>query len=97
MLTPEEVARLAEHAVNLRDKALIWPLYESGARAGEVLALRVGDVERTEYGALRIYFPEGKTGRRSVPLFEAAVPNLLLWLKNHPRYDDKTAVVAISG
>ena len=91
VLTPEEVARLAEHAVNLRDKALIWTLYESGARAGEVLALRVGDVERTEYGALRIYLPEGKTGRRTVPLFEAAVPNLLLWLKNHPRPDDQSA------
>ncbi|MGI0053044.1 MAG: tyrosine-type recombinase/integrase, partial [Thermoplasmata archaeon] len=91
VLTPEEVGRLAEHAVNLRDKALISTLYESGTRAGEILAMRVGDVERTDYGAIRLYLPTGKTGRRTVPLFEAAVPNLLLWLKNHPRRDDKEA------
>ncbi|MGI0129286.1 MAG: tyrosine-type recombinase/integrase [Thermoplasmata archaeon] len=91
VLAPGEVARIAEHAINLRDKALVWVLYESGGRIGEVLALRIGDVERTEYGAVRLYFPTGKTGRRTVPLFEAAVPNLLLWLKNHPRADDRDA------
>lgn len=91
VLTPEEVARIADHTVNLRDKALIWVLYESGGRIGEVLTLRIGDVERTEYGAIRLYFPTGKTGRRTVPLFEAAVPNLLLWLRNHPRADDPGA------
>lgn len=91
VLTPEEVARIADHTVNLRDKALIWVLYESGGRIGEVLTLRIGDVERTEYGAVRLYFPTGKTGRRTVPLFEAAVPNLLLWLKNHPRAGDRDA------
>lgn len=91
VLSPQEVARLADHAMNLRDKALIWTLYESGARAGEVITLRIGDVERTDYGAIRVYFPDGKTGRRTVPIFEAAVPNLLLWLKNHPRAGDKNA------
>lgn len=91
VLAPDEVARMADHAVNLRDKALIWVLYESGGRIGEVLTLRVGDVERTDYGAIRLYFPTGKTGRRTVPLFEAAVPNLLLWLRNHPRSDDKSS------
>jgi integrase len=91
VLTIEEVGRIADHALNLRDKALIWVLYESGGRIGEVLTLRLGDVERTDYGAIRLYFPTGKTGRRTVPLFEAAVPNLLLWLRNHPRRDDKNA------
>ncbi len=60
VLTPEEVARIAEHAINLRDKALI------GVRTG-------------------------KTGRRTVPLFEAGAPNRLLWLKNHPRAEDRNA------
>ena len=59
VLTPEEVARIADHSLNLRDKALIWVLYESGGRIGEVLTLRIGDVERTEYGAVRLNFPTG--------------------------------------
>ncbi len=96
VLTPEEVARIAEHAINLRDQALVWVLYESGGRIGEVLAPRIGDVERTEYGAVRLYFPTGKTGRRTVPLFELAVPNLLLWLKNHARADDRNAPLWVS-
>ena len=91
VLEPAEVTQLADHAVNLRDKALIWTLYESGARIGEILSLTIGDVERTDYGAVKLYLPGGKTGRRTVPLFEAAVPNLLLWLKQHPHRDDKGA------
>lgn len=91
ILSEGEVASLAEHAGNLRDKALIWVLFESGARVGEVLTLRLGDVERNDGGWLRLYFPTGKTGRRTVPVFGAAVPNLLLWLKNHPRRDDPSA------
>jgi integrase/recombinase XerD len=93
VLDAAEVTRLADHTMNLRDRALIWTLYESGARIGELLALRVGDVELTDYGALRLYLPAGKTGRRTVPLFSAAVPNLLLWLKNHPHRDEKTAAL----
>lgn len=56
-----------------------------------MLALRVGGLKRTEYGALCICFPEGNTGRQTVPLLEAAVPNLLLWIRNHPRPDDMSA------
>ncbi len=91
VLSVEEVAKLSDGAINLRDKALIWTLYESGARVGELLSLRLGDVERMEYGAIRLRFPSGKTGQRTVPLFEAAVPNLLVWLKNHPRAGDAGA------
>ncbi|RLF00099.1 MAG: hypothetical protein DRJ59_07465 [Thermoprotei archaeon] len=40
LLTEEEVKRLVKHATNLRDKALILTLYESGCRIGELLSLR---------------------------------------------------------
>jgi integrase len=91
ILSREQVASLAEHAGNSRDRALIWTLYESGARVAEVLGLRVRDVEKTEYGALRLYLPKGKTGKRTVVVFEAAVPALLLWLSAHPKREDPTA------
>ena len=91
VLTPEEVAQLASHAMNLRDKALIWSLYESGARIGELLGLRVGDVEPTGYGGVRLHLPFGKTGRRPVPLFESSVPAILAWLKAHPTPNDTKA------
>lgn len=91
VLSPEEVAQLAEHAMNLRDKALIWSIYESGARIGELLGLRVGDAEPTTYGGVRLHLPYGKTGRRPVPLFESSVPAILAWLKAHPTSRNKKA------
>ncbi len=91
VLTPDEVAQLAGHAMNLRDKALIWTLYESGARIGELLGLRVGDVEPTAYGGVRLHLPFGKTGRRPVPLFESSVPAILAWLKAHPAAEGRKA------
>jgi integrase len=91
VLTPDEVAQLAGHAMNLRDKALISTLYESGARIGEVLGLRVGDVEPTAYGGVRLHLPFGKTGKRLVPLFESSVPAILAWLKAHPSPEDRKA------
>jgi len=41
ILTEEEVKRLVECAHNMRDRALILVLYESGCRIGEILTLRV--------------------------------------------------------
>ncbi len=93
VLSPEEVDRLAAACPNARDKAFVLTLYESGARVGELLVLRVADVERTEYGGIRLQLPDGKTGPRTVPLFEAAVPALLTWLRQHPKADDPSSPV----
>jgi integrase/recombinase XerD len=91
VLTPGEVAKIVEAASTVRDKAFIATLYESGARIGEILGLRVGDVERSEYTGFRLRLPFGKTGKRTVPLFESAVPALSLWLRDHPSKADRDA------
>jgi integrase/recombinase XerD len=90
VITPEEVARLVTTARNSRDKAIIATLYESGTRVGELLSLRVRDVERTDSGGFRLHV-EGKTGRRTIPLFESSVPALASWLKDHPTARDGTS------
>lgn len=81
VLTEEEVKRMAENAVNLRDKALILVLYESGCRIGEILTLRIKNVQFDEYGAVLIV--RGKTGDRRVRIV-ASAPKLASWLENHP-------------
>lgn len=84
VLTPDEVGRLVRAAKNTRDKAAIATLYESGCRVGELLGLRIRDVEAMDGAAGFRLHVDGKTGRRTVPLFESAVPLLAVWLKDHP-------------
>jgi integrase len=85
----EEILKMIEAGTNSRDRAIIACFYESGARRGEQLAVKVKNVELDEYGAV-ITFPEGKTGARRVRLVFSA-PYLREWLEDHPRKEDREA------
>lgn len=88
VLSPEEVRKIADACNNQRDRALILVGYESGARAGEILSLRLRDIELDRYGAVVIV--KGKTGERRIRLVQS-VPDLQLWLNIHPSRDNKDA------
>lgn len=81
LLTQDEVKQLADSCLNPRDRALILLLYESGARAGELIGLNIKDVSFDEYGAVLML--DGKTGMRRVRVIDC-VPDLKTWLNNHP-------------
>jgi len=84
ILTPEEVERLIEVAKDIRTKALVATLYDTGCRASELLAMRVKDVSFDEYSAIVLL--RGKTGaRRCRAIF--ATPYLKQWKESHPRKD----------
>ena len=81
VLSEDEVRLLIAHAGGVRDRALVATLYESGARVGELLSLKVGDVVFDGYGA--VVRLSGKTGMRRVRL--VAYSKLLAdWLNAHP-------------
>jgi len=81
LLTEDEILKLAEAAGNVRDKAFILSLYESGCRIGELLTLKIKNVGFDQYGAiLRV---NGKTGDRRVRIISSA-PALTSWLELHP-------------
>jgi integrase len=82
LLTKEDVEKLVNAAVNPRDKALISVLYESGCRIGEILSLKIRNVEFDNNGAVLIV--NGKTGQRRVRLIHS-VPRLMAWLEHHPK------------
>jgi site-specific recombinase XerD len=86
LLTIDDVKSLAESTHNLRDKAFILFLYETGARIGEVLGIRLKDLEPDEYGTK--VFLMGKTGSRKIRVI-ASSPAISNWLKSHPTRDDK--------
>jgi site-specific recombinase XerD len=89
LLTPKDVRMLADQAKNLRERALILSLYETGARIGELLNLKVKDVEFDSYGAKLKLF--GKTGPREVRIIGSA-PAISEWLAHdHPKRNDKNS------
>lgn len=63
-------------------------LWETGARIGELIDLKIRDIEDHKHGKKIII--QGKTGSRRVPLI-SAVPHFRAWLNNHPRSDDRDA------
>ena len=88
LIVPDEVKEMAEAANNLRDKAIVLTLYESGARPGEFLNVKIKHIVFDKYGALVML--QGKTGMRRIRLV-ASVPALSAWLNVHPFKDDKEA------
>ena len=78
--TEDELKKLAETCQNQRDRALILVPYETGCRLGEILTLKVGDVQFHMHGAIMIV--KGKTGPRRVRIISSAKA-LSEWLNHH--------------
>jgi site-specific recombinase XerD len=81
LLTKDDVEAQVDAAKNPRDRALIYLLYETGARIGEVIDLTVGEIEDRKHGKKVVI--DGKTGARRLPLVES-VPYINQWLSDHP-------------
>jgi len=88
ILTADEIRRLAEATRTPRDRAMLTVLYESGARIGELLALKIKHIEFDRFGALAML--SGKTGMRRVRLIDS-VPDLKVWLNHHPLRNEPDA------
>lgn len=81
LLTAEEKTALINATQNMRDRAFLEVLFESGRRPEEILTLHRRDVEFDEIGAK--LFVTGKVGRDTVRIISSA-PALSVWMENHP-------------
>ncbi len=70
ILSEDEVARMISTATNVRDKALISLLYDSGIRMGELISMRKKDVDLS--GKVAHITVNGKTGMRQIPIMLSA-------------------------
>jgi integrase len=93
LLTVDEIKRLCDAAKTLRDKAFILTLAESGRRIGEILTLRICDIEFDSRGA-RLHV-DGKMGRDHARIMGSA-PILATWLDMHPRKNDPSSPVWVT-
>ncbi len=81
LISEEEFNKLLNATDDLQTKTLIGILYESGARIGEILSLKIKNVTFNEYGA-RILV-RGKTGERIIPIVWFA-NSLAQFIESHP-------------
>ncbi len=88
LLTRDEVEKLIDAADNIRDKALIATLYESGCRISELTNLRIRNVTFDKHGCLLLV--KGKTGMRRVRIITYS-NYISRWLSLHPDKDDNNA------
>ena len=97
LIEPEELERLLTYARHPRDKAIISILYETGVRIGELLSLRLRDVEALEDGRYRLLV-RGKTGVRPIRVKWAA-PALRAYLsvRRGPKHPGAPVFTTIKG
>ena len=96
ILSRREIRQLLDACYHQRDRSLVYTTYESGARAGEILAVKIADVEfdqTTSTAVLRL--SESKTRPRIIRLVES-VPDLMAWLDQHPAQGDPEAWLWVS-
>lgn len=95
VLTREEIEKMANASENLRDKALLLMLFESGCRIGEILNILIKDVHFDTLGCT--ISVNGKTGERSVRLLDKnSIKALVDWLNAHPMKEDRNSFVWVT-
>jgi site-specific recombinase XerD len=88
LLTPKELEKLLNGSPDPQTKLFLNLVYESAARIGEILTLKIQNVSFNTYGAR--LFLKGKTGQRIVPIVWYA-NNLRQFIENHPLKENPEA------
>ena len=88
-LTADEFRKMLAACQNQRDRALLYVLFDTGARISEVLNVRLKHVH-LETDLPYIELPESKTEPRPVYLMDS-IHEIAGWLKAHPNKKDREA------
>ena len=88
MITWDEAKKIIDSCTSLRDKALVHVVYDLGKRIGEILNIKIKDIQAVQNGYL--IKTDGKTGVSTAIVLEC-LPTLAAWLESHPFSDDPEA------
>lgn len=92
VLNEDDVLKLINGAEGPRNKALIALLWDSGARIGEVLNIRLKHLQFDQHGGTVML--SGKTGSRKIRLVPA-IPYLATLKENHPDKNNPDAFLFV--
>ena len=93
MIQPEEIRNVIFCCLTIRDKAFLSLLYETGARIGEILNMKIKDFKPNErYAKVRLF---GKTGERLVTIV-FSVGYINQYLEKHPFKNDLDSYLWLS-
>jgi len=90
LLSAAEFRKILNHCESQRDRAFFFMGYDSGARRGELLNLKIGDIRFLDGGkraeATVCINHKGKTeGAKRALLFFESVPDIKSWINMHPQ------------
>lgn len=87
VMSQDEIKRLLAMAANIKLRAMLSLAYGCGLRAGEVVRLKVGDLDSAQ-NIIRIVQAKGRKDR-NVMLPADILGLLRLWWKERPRHQDR--------
>jgi site-specific recombinase XerD len=91
-MSQDEIRRLLAMTANIKLRVMLSLAYGSGLRAGEVVRLRVGDLDSAQ-NIIRIVQAKGRKDR-NVMLPANILGPLRLWWKQRPRHQDRDVAAA---
>jgi site-specific recombinase XerD/ribosomal protein L40E len=93
LITPQEFEKMLACTQHPRDRALLWLLWETGCRRGELMNVKIGDLD-FQSNSTEITFRISKTEPHSTYL-RHSLPDLQAWLNQHPRRNDAQAYLFV--
>lgn len=87
LITLDELKRLLDACITIRDRCLLHLLWETGCRIGELQGVRLKDIKEEEFG-YTIVIRDSKTKARECMIIEAK-DDLDAWLQQHPYKTNK--------
>ncbi len=96
LLQEDDILAMVTQARTFRDKALLFVLYESGCRIGELARLKWKDIVFNDDSTVGVTLTDTKTRKLRHALLGASVEYLAGWRNNYPGTPDNEKFVFIS-
>jgi integrase/recombinase XerD len=97
ILQEDDILGMVTQARTIRDKALLFTLYESGCRIGELARLKWKDIIFNDDSTVGLAITDTKTRKMRHALLGASVEYLAGWRNNYPGTPDNENFVFISA
>ena len=97
ILQEDDILAIVSQARTIRDKALLFTLYESGCRIGELARIKWKDIVFNDDSTIGLAITDTKTRKIRHALLAASVEYLAGWRNNYPGTPDNEKYVFISA